>query len=290
MPIGKVQTTALFIACSAQLFLLHANGENVVSPEEKSKSLVELHAQFKKSKLAGDYEGAEKILLQELALEDQHSEAYAVTLDEHAEVLRHLFRFVDAEKESSQANSIRKILKQKSSNEQSQSWTDPAEAAVIRLQGINNMEELSMWSSYYYLHPRPDLTVAALKFSDKSGILEGKSAQSPAIALYAQVFARNPKQLAIWIKELNGLKTESKVIVWKALYFASTAEALQQANILRKQLPPDLRPIELTATSKKAPLIESVEVTPEVLDMLWGSFFSVGMNAMYIGSCLFFPI
>lgn len=147
---------------------------------------------------------------------------------------------------------------------------------MLKLQGIQTMPELNQWSTYYYLCPRPDLTVRAVLFCEKSGILDRATAQAPMLALYSQIFASNPKQLTVWIKELSPLSAAHKRLIWQALWQTNTAESWKAANIFAEQFPANNRPPVLSQSSPKPEPFEKMQLSPAVLDMLWSSFLITG--------------
>ncbi len=147
---------------------------------------------------------------------------------------------------------------------------------ICSIQDIKTEADLSNWSQYYYLHPRPDLTIKALLFAEKEGFLDNRDACLPLIALTSQIVRQNPKQLPAWVQELNPMKTEHKKLIWKALWQSNTAESRSAANLLAQDFPINERPPLLTQSSPSPQPIEKIELSPPVLDMLWANFFATG--------------
>jgi hypothetical protein len=144
------------------------------------------------------------------------------------------------------------------------------------IQNIKTAADFEQWCTYYYLYPQPDLTVKALLSAEKSGMFDKRTAQVCLIAISSQIFRENPKQLSTWIKELSPMTTEHKKLIWKALWQANTIESRKEANVIAQQFPEKNRPPELTQFTPNPHPIESMELSPAVLDMLWASFFITG--------------
>lgn len=141
---------------------------------------------------------------------------------------------------------------------------------------IKTMEDFENWSTFYYLKPRPELTVKALKFADQKGVFEMRGVSVIMIALMTQIFAQNPEELPSWIRELSSLSIKHKVHVWKALWQVNTEESRRLANQLRDEFSVDKRPPLLSQDSRVPIAFEKLELSPAVLDMLWISFCVTG--------------
>lgn len=145
-----------------------------------------------------------------------------------------------------------------------------------RMQDIQSVSDLNRWAAYYYLYPSPDLTVKALLFAEKSGILDKNKSQAPLVAHFSQIFAQNPKMLSDWLSELSNLNMQHKAFLWKALWQANSAESKEAANALAQQFPANSSPPVLSRSSPRPIPFEKMKLSPVVLDMLWGSFFVTG--------------
>lgn len=159
---------------------------------------------------------------------------------------------------------------------EAKSHTQAVKEPIAPVQDIKSETDFELWSTYYYLYPRPDLTVKALLFAEKDGIFDMKNAQLSLVALTSQLFRQNPKQLTVWIKGLTPLATEHKKLIWRALWQANTADCKKEANLFAQQFPTYDRPPVLTQSSPQPPLIENMPLSADVLDMLWASFFITG--------------
>lgn len=141
---------------------------------------------------------------------------------------------------------------------------------------INTIDDLSNWMTYYYLKPRPELTVKAVKFAAKEGLFERNGLGVIMIAMMNHIFAQNSKQLPAWIQDLSTLSIKHKAYVWQALWRVNTDQSRELANQLREQFPGDQKPPLLTSDSRIPTPFEKMRLSPAVLDMLWISFSITG--------------
>ncbi len=141
---------------------------------------------------------------------------------------------------------------------------------------IRTSDDLGKWSTFYYLHPRPELTVKALHYAAKTGMFDQPHTTAIMFTLMTQLFAQNPQLLPSWIAQLSSLSIRNKALVWRSLRQVNTAESQQLANSLRQQFPADSRPLLLAQNNPPPQAIEKMDLSPPVLDMLWISFFITG--------------
>ena len=229
-----------------------------------------------------NYSESEKLYKQgigiiEHALGDDHP-MLVQALQNYAQMLETTNRKSEAAKLLSRAKAIGKAVG--SNNHAAPNEANPERQAMNEpagpVQDIKTETDFNNWSTYYYLYPRPDLTVKALLFAEQSGYFNKNDVRVILIALTSQIFRQNPKQLPAWIKELAPMKTEHKQLIWKALWQANTAESQNAANLLAQNFPTYGRPPVLSQSSPSPQPIEKMELSPPVLDMLWASFFITG--------------
>jgi hypothetical protein len=138
--------------------------------------------------------------------------------------------------------------------------------------------ELQKWTTYYYLEPKPELTVEMVRRMAKAGYLEDDSdASTPATFFLGQVFAQNPKKISEWMPQLKDLTEGQEDTLMLALYASNTKEARDFLLFESKNYPPALheRMVEL-AGQKPYNLLAQDVVNPEILDAFWGAFFATG--------------
>ncbi|MBZ5657847.1 MAG: hypothetical protein LAO56_21505 [Acidobacteriia bacterium] len=149
---------------------------------------------------------------------------------------------------------------------------------IASAKGITTDDEMHEWVTYYYLHPRPDLTVSAIQLMSKKGWLSKSSSQSPLAAFLAQVFASNGDKLNAWVTELKTETEDQKIMAALALWMSHSSESkklLEQMavkgsasyqdyvkGLIRDDHPPDF--------------LKDAISSPGFLDALWGSFFATG--------------
>ncbi len=158
----------------------------------------------------------------------------------------------------------------------SEASNNSADSSAGTVKTIETAEEFHQWNTYYYLHPQPELMPQAILFAEKKGILNNSGAQLPMIAMMSQIFSHNPQSVPNLVRKMGDLTMEHKTLVWKALWQANTEESRKEANDLSLLFPAGHRPPLLTSATPKPQAIETMELSPGVLDMLWGSFLVTG--------------
>jgi hypothetical protein len=141
---------------------------------------------------------------------------------------------------------------------------------------IKTDEDLGRWFTYYYLHPKPDLTPKAILFAEHAGLLDKPSSKAPFVAFFTQLFAHNPDKLHSWIVALAPLSQAHKEFIWTVLWYADTPEAKKQAALLLPQLSAEDRDRNQKYTGKPVAIENWPISSPAVLDMLWSSFSATG--------------
>lgn len=144
------------------------------------------------------------------------------------------------------------------------------------VKAINNVDDLTRWMTYYYLHPQPELVVAAVKMADQSNLLEGDSV-APFQAFLSKVFEANPQQVSTWFEQLGGVKDTSKTMLLTAVWWSNTAEGKTLLDNIAKGLPEKSRVEFHKQIDKKAEDLDKMAIeSPDVLDILWGAFSATG--------------
>lgn len=153
----------------------------------------------------------------------------------------------------------------------------PMMAPETTVKGISSMHDLGHWSTYYYLHPQPDLLPSAMHMVERCGILQAKPEfRAPWIAQMSQIFAKNPQLTGKLVQEMSSPDFMVKAMLWKALWQANTVASRAEANKLSPQFPQQNRPPLLDEKSARPEPIEKMALSPPVLDMLWASFTTTG--------------
>ena len=143
-------------------------------------------------------------------------------------------------------------------------------------EAIKTADDFERWATYYYLDPKPEMTVEAIAFIAKEGAIGEHSAAM--MGFLAEVFRQNKGKLQEWTQKLDALEGKASILVWTTLWLSDTAEAKE---ILKKALAGaggEEEKMLLGALMGQAPPeAATMEIgEPAVIDMLWGTFFATG--------------
>jgi len=151
-------------------------------------------------------------------------------------------------------------------------------AVIASAASVTTDEQLHEWLTYYYLHPRPDLTISAIHLMSGKGWLSKANPQSPLAAFLAQVFASNSDKTKAWLTELQASTEDQRIMAALALWMAhnrgsedtlkseATKGSPSYQDYVRGLLGDDRPPDFLKDTISSAGF----------LDALWGSFLATG--------------
>lgn len=154
-------------------------------------------------------------------------------------------------------------------------WAESRPELLQGVKVINNDATASEFIDFYYLHPRPDLTVSALQYFSRTKMLEREALLAPFSGFLSQVFRQNPKIAEQCARELTSPSQR------KALVYAIWISQLENA--------PDLLAIVANGANeevKSAVKQFTYQVPPDMLkeevhsagsiDALWGAYFATG--------------
>lgn len=140
-----------------------------------------------------------------------------------------------------------------------------------------NESELEDWMNYYYLNPRPELTVPAIFRMSQRGLLTKGTARSRALGMLSGVFKQNPQSIQQWFELLNDLSVEERNTLWTALWYAGNNLArVSLKNLADKH---NLLPGQETKPllEKKPPELLHLDISSLTeLDILWGRYTATG--------------
>lgn len=146
----------------------------------------------------------------------------------------------------------------------------------VDLKEMVNVEALNRWMTYYYLHPQPDLLVAALLLADKQGLLQGDAAP-PMQAFASRVMAQNPSKVRDWYMQLASISNSSKTLVLTAMWWSNTKESKELLDAIAANLPDKAKAEFHKQIDSPAQEIDKMEIeSPDLLDMLWACFCATG--------------
>ncbi len=148
-------------------------------------------------------------------------------------------------------------------------------ATMIHDGATPELADWQAWITFYYTNPRPDRTIAAIRFLERRGDLLKNP--TPIGAFFGRLFAQNPTAVPGWIDELRRDPEDTRFFTALALWFSrledrdallarlsdgASPRVVRYAAGLRSDIAPDLTTIDARS--------------PVELDMLWGSFFATG--------------
>ena len=137
---------------------------------------------------------------------------------------------------------------------------------------------LGQWLTYYYKTPHSDQDIENIREIFQIGLFNASNS-TPMTMFLAEFFRQNGGRITSWEKQLHQIPQTEDQILLRSLWQANTAETLKvlahwpvtkTGKIIEnlKQTPP----IDLKTTN-----VDS----PEILDMLWATFFASG-NPFYV--------
>lgn len=143
---------------------------------------------------------------------------------------------------------------------------------------VTTEKQLDEWLMYYYLHPRPDLTVSAIHLMSKKGWLSKASSQSPVSSFLAQVFVSNSDKTKSWLTELRASSDDQKTMAALSVWMAHTSNSvslLESAGATGSPLYQDYVR-RLLMDDHPPDFLKDTISSAGFLDALWGSFFATG--------------
>lgn len=143
---------------------------------------------------------------------------------------------------------------------------------------VTTDEQLHEWLTYYYLHPRPDLTISAIHLMSKKGWLSKADSQSPLAAFLAQVFANNSDKTKAWLIELQSSTEDQKIMAALALWMAHTSNSVSLLESVATKGSPSYQDYvkKLLGDDRPPDFLKDTISSAGFLDALWGSFFATG--------------
>jgi hypothetical protein len=125
-------------------------------------------------------------------------------------------------------------------------------------------EELQAWLTYYYLKPRPELTIPSLAFMErelekaKGRSLADEVTRGGMRTFYAKILEQNPSIVREIEPALSGWSTGQQAFVREALRRCGTEVCLRILNV------------------PSPPLGQAAQPDPGTLDDSWAAFFATG--------------
>jgi hypothetical protein len=148
------------------------------------------------------------------------------------------------------------------------------------LQGVKSIDddaELQEWLTFYYLHPRPELTVSAWKRMAQAKLFSREDMRPGVVAFYAGLFRREPSLSMKLVPEVHD--SDSRFVLASATWLTNADNAVDVIDALSKSAAPDEKAVLKDLTYRAPPDIATKPITSEWdLDALWGTFFATGAD------------
>src|SRR5262249_19066623 len=91
-------------------------------------------------------------------------------------------------------------------------------ATMIHDGATRELADWQTWITFFYTNPRPDRTVAAIRFLERRGDLLKNP--TPIAAFFGRVLAQNPTAVSGWIDELRRDPEDTRFFAALALWFS----------------------------------------------------------------------
>lgn len=149
---------------------------------------------------------------------------------------------------------------------------------IASSKAITTNAQLQEWMTYYYLHPRPELTVSALHQLSREGLLLKANSRSPIAAFLAQLFVSNRDRARQWVFDLDAGVDDEKMMAALATWMAQTDDTVALLGSLATGSSPTVQDFVggLLKGERPPNFLEDAVTNPGFLDALWGSFFATG--------------
>lgn len=83
---------------------------------------------------------------------------------------------------------------------------------------ITNIDEFSLFTQKYYLHPQPELINQAIIFIGSSEISKGKNSQAPIVMIFSSLFSKyGDSKKSKWKRTINGIDEPAKSMLTFAI-------------------------------------------------------------------------
>jgi hypothetical protein len=145
---------------------------------------------------------------------------------------------------------------------------------------IDNEVQLEEWLTFYYLHPRPELTESAWKRMAQAKMFSREDLRPGLISFYAGLFRREPSLSMKLVPEVHD--ADSRLTLASAVWLANADNAVDVIDAISKGATSDEKSSLKDMTYRTPPDIATKPITTEWnLDELWGTFFATGAD-MYV--------
>ena len=145
---------------------------------------------------------------------------------------------------------------------------------------IDNTVQLEEWVTFYYLHPRPELTESAWKRMVQEKLFSREDLRPGLISFYAGLFRREPSLSLKLVPEVHD--PDSRLTLASAVWLSNVDNAVDVIDAISKGATSDEKSTLKDMAYRTPPDIATKPIVTEWnLDELWGTFFATGTD-MYV--------
>jgi len=149
-----------------------------------------------------------------------------------------------------------------------------ATAQVVAVSGNSRAEQ---WLARYYQNPRPDDLLVAVHELSREGYFERADQPATAIGFFATVFAQNPQDINLWLRETADLPEAHRRIIAAAAWQAGSPRG---ATVLREMAANSSHNVQVQIADLlqrgPSPVAETPVRSESSMNLQWGAFLASG--------------
>ena len=155
---------------------------------------------------------------------------------------------------------------------------DEPRQMLKQLKQIVTQQDFGLFQQFYYMNPRPDLVMSAWQFLSKNKLSENPASDRHLVPFYAQLFCNEATGVGKVDAGLTFLTDSDKSLYYQALRMcgSNVATTILKARLSSTRSKDEKQFIESLLSSRPINLRSAPINSPEILDMLWNSFFATG--------------
>ncbi len=143
--------------------------------------------------------------------------------------------------------------------------------------GFQSQEDVTKWSTFYYLKPEPDRIPEFIEHIGQSEFFDNENTIAPIAGFLAGVFRKNPQQVDDWIDRLSSIKEARLGVVVLGLWYADLPDSQKRVYAILEKHPKLKQQFEYLYHGSPMPVEKiPLEQGAWVLDTLWGNFMATG--------------
>ncbi len=146
-----------------------------------------------------------------------------------------------------------------------------------------SLPELDNWLNGYYLAPQPELTPRAIATISKEGLFGEDTTQEPIMFFLSCVFRSHPQKLKSFLSDLTALPLLDQQVLVYAVWLSDTQESFEHLIELAQVCDAEIQEVIKNLARESPPKAINLPVDhPNILDILWSSFFATGEDKYVI--------